>query len=255
MLFTGAKELKILEKYRDQKELKLFDRAIDFGWVFFLSQPLMKILLFFHKHVDNMGLCILMLTLCVKLCLFPLAKKSYIAMGKMKVLTPKIKDLQTRYKDDKMQLQKSMMELYKKEKVSPASGCLPLLLQIPVFIALYQVFFVSIEMRHAPFFGWVTDLSVQDPTTIFNLFGLMDFSVPSFLMIGAWPVLYFISLKIQQSISPQPSDATQAQVMKIMPWIFTFMFASFPAGLVIYWTFSNVLTILQQLYFLKHLPK
>jgi YidC/Oxa1 family membrane protein insertase len=176
-------------------------------------------------------------------------------MGRLKQLQPKTQEIQKRYKSDKMALQKHLMELYKKEKVNPAAGCLPILLQIPIFFSLYKVFFVSIEMRHAPFFGWIKDLSVQDPTSIFNAFGLLPYDVPSLLVIGFYPCLMAITMYIQQLLQPMPSDEMTAKMMKAMPVIFLFMFASFPAGLVIYWCFSNIFTIMQQLYFLRRHPR
>ncbi len=213
-----------------------------------------SLLIVFHNWLGNFGLSILLLTLCVKLVLFPLARKGYISMGRLKQLQPKIVDMQKRYKDDKMALQKNMMELYKKEKVNPAAGCLPILLQIPIFFSLYKVFFVSIEMRHAPFFGWIKDLSERDPTSIFNLFGLFPYEVPEMLMIGVFPCIMALTMFIQQLLQPAPSDPITAKMLRLMPLIFLFMFASFPAGLVIYWCFSNLLTIFQQLYFLRHHP-
>lgn len=250
-IFAGAKELKLLDKYANKYKLPLFERAIDFGWFYFITKPMYHALIYFYSLVGNFGIAIILLTFCVKLCLFPLARKSYISMGKLKQLHPKIVEMQKRYKEDKMELQKQLMALYKKEKVNPAAGCLPILLQIPIFFSLYKVFFVSIEMRHAPFFGWIKDLSERDPTSIFNLFGLIPIDLPSFLLIGFYPCLMAITMYIQQQLTPTPSDPMTAKMMKAMPFIFLFMFASFPSGLVIYWCCSNILTIIQQLYFLR----
>ena len=254
-IFTGAKELKLLEKYALEQNIPYFERSIDFGWFYFITKPMYYLLINFYSWLGNFGLSIMLLTFCVKLLLFPLARKSYISMGRMKQLQPKIAEMQKRYKGDKIELQKNMMALYKKEQVNPAAGCLPILMQIPIFFSLYKVFFVSIEMRHAPFFGWIKDLSERDPTSVFNLFGLLPFEVPQMLMIGFFPCIMGLTMYIQQLLQPTPADPTTAKMMRMMPIIFLFMFSSFPAGLVIYWCCSNTLTILQQLYFLRRHPR
>jgi len=203
-------------------------------------------LLWLEGHVLNLGVAILLLTVGIKLVFFPLANKSYVSMSKMKKLQPKMMQLKERYGDDKMRLNQEMMDLYKKEKVNPASGCLPILIQIPVFFALYKVLFVTIEMRHAPFFGWIQDLSAKDPTTLFNLFGLIPWTPPDFLMIGVWPLIMGATMFLQQKLNPQPADPVQAKIFMFLPLFFTFLLASFPAGLVIYWAWNNLLSILQQ---------
>ena len=245
-IFVGPKKLALLDGYEDSLKVKNFDLAIDFGWFYFLTKPLFQFLDIVNSFVGNFGIAILIMTLLSKLLLFPLANKSYRSMARMKTLTPKMDQLKKRYKDDPVKLQKEMMNLYKTEKVNPLSGCLPMLIQAPIFFCLYKVLFVSIEMRHAPFFGWIHDLSSQDPTTIFNLFGLIPFTPPSFLMIGIWPLLMGATMLWQQKLNPQPMDEAQAKMMMLMPIFFTYLLSSFPAGLVIYWTFSNILSIIQQ---------
>jgi YidC/Oxa1 family membrane protein insertase len=199
-----------------------------------------------NHQLGNFGLAILALTVLIKLAFFPLANKSYKAMALMRKLQPEVIKLRERFGDDRMRLNQEMMALYKKEKVNPASGCLPILIQIPVFFALYKVLFVTIEMRHAPFYGWIHDLSAPDPTSVFNLFGLMPWTLPQFLTIGAWPLLMGITMYLQQKLNPQPPDPIQAKIFMILPVVFTFMLAQFPAGLVIYWTWNNILSIIQQ---------
>ena len=251
-IFAGAKELKVLDAYRVKYNIPLFERLIDFGWLYILTKPLMGVLLWFYAKIGNIGLSILALTLCVKLVLFPLARKSYISMGRLKDLQPKMKVLKEQYGKDKMEINRRTMELYKKEKINPASGCLPLLLQIPIFLSLYKVFSVSIEMLHTPFYGWIHDLSAPDPTSALNLFGLIPITLPHNLAVfGAWPVLYMLTMFAIQKISPAVADPTQAKMLKVMPILMGFYFSALPAALVIYYTFNNSLTVLQQLYFLK----
>ena len=250
-LFIGAKEVDLLDKYSNQLSIEMFDRAVDFGWFYVITKPLFLLL---HKLSDllgNVGLSILALTVLIRLLLFPLANKSFKSMSKMKILTPKMTEIRERYKTDKLKMQQEIMALYKSEKVNPLSGCLPILIQIPIFFALYKVLFVTLETRHAPFYGWVKDLSAPDPTTIFNLFGLFNFMPPSFLMIGAWPLLMALTMYLQQKLNPAPPDPLQAKIMSFLPLMFLFLFATFPAGLVIYWTWNNILSIGQQWIIMK----
>ena len=245
--FAGAKEVKTVGAYRDSLGIARFDLAIDWGWFRFFTEPVFYVLDFFGHLLGNFGLAILMVTLCVKVLFFPLANKSYETMSKMKKLQPQLKALQERYKDDKIELQKQMAQIYQKEKINPLAGCLPVFLQIPVFYSLYNVLFITIEMRQAPFFGWIHDLSAKDPTTIFNLFGLIPWHPPVFLMLGAWPLLMGLTMFVQTSLTPSAAtDPTQKMIFMFMPIMFTFMLASFPAGLVIYWTWNNLLSIVQQ---------
>ena len=250
-LFVGAKEVSLLDNYSNMLSLNMFDRAVDFGWFYIITKPLFQLLHWFSGVFGNVGLSILALTVVIRLALFPLANKSFKSMSKMKLLTPKMQEIRERYKNDKMLMQKEIMTLYKTEKVNPLSGCLPILVQIPIFFALYKVLFVTLETRHEPFYGWVTDLSAPDPTTIFNLFGLINFTPPSFLMIGAWPILMALTMYLQQKLNPAPPDPMQAKIMSFLPIVFLFLFATFPAGLVVYWTWNNILSIGQQWIIMK----
>jgi len=246
-LYIGAKELDCLEEYEKKYNIRLFDHAVDFGILYFITKPIFLLLTYFNRIAGNFGVAIILLTVFIKALLFPIAYKGFQSMNKLKDFGPEIANLRELYKDDNVALQKATMALYKKEKINPLSGCLPILLQMPIFFALYKVLYVTIEMRQAPFFGWIKDLSTPDPTTVFNIFGLINWQPPSFLMIGLLPLLMGITLLLQQAINPQPTDPIQAKVMKLMPIILTVMFASFPSGLVLYWTWSNILSIGQQL--------
>jgi len=250
-LYAGAKEVALLDAYEARYGILDFWKAIDFGWFWFLTKPFFHILHFIAAMVGNYGVAILIFTLMLKILFFPLANKAYRSMGKMKVLGPKMQEIKERYKDDPSKAQAEMMALYKSEKVNPASGCLPILIQIPVFFALYKVLFVTIEMRHAPFFGWIHDLSAPDPTNLFNLFGLLPFDPmvwSSLFHMPVWAILMGITMFLQFKLNPTPPDPIQAKIFAWMPLIFTFMLASFPAGLVIYWTWNNLLSIGQQWY-------
>lgn len=245
-LFAGAKVVNIIDSYEGQLGIESFELAIDWGWFYFFTKPLFLALLYIQGMVGNFGVAIIIITVLIKLAFFPLANTSYVAMSKMKKVQPEMMKLRERFSDDKQRQQQELMELYKREKVNPLAGCLPIVIQIPVFFALYKVLFVTIEMRHAPFFGWINDLSAQDPTSLFNLFGLIPFDPPSFLLVGVWPILMGITMYLQMKMNPAPTDEIQQQIFRWMPIIFTFVLATFPAGLVIYWTFNNGFSILQQ---------
>ena len=244
--FAGSKQLELLDGYGDKYGISHFDLAIDFGWFYFLTKPFFYMLTWFAKHLGNFGLAILALTVVIKLAFFPLANKSYVAMSKMKKLQPEIQAMQQRFGDDKMRMNQELMALYKREKVNPVSGCLPVVIQIPVFFALYKVLYGTIEMRHEPFYGRSTDLWAIDHTSIFNLFGLIPWTPPALLMNGVWPLIMGFTMWLQQKLNPQPTDPVQAKMFTFLPFLFTFLLASFPAGLVIYWAWSNTLSIAQQ---------
>lgn len=248
--FAGAKESSLLDSYATKYDAIMFDRAVDFGVLYFLTRPLLLLLQWLYALLGNFGLAIMAVTVILKLFMFPLANKSYSSMAQMKLLMPKMQEIRDRFPDDKLRMNKEVMELYKREKINPASGCLPLLIQIPVFFALYKVLFIAIEMRHAPFYGWIKDLSVADPTNIFTAFGLLQWNAPSLLHIGVFPLLMSATMIIQQKMNPKPADPMQAQIIGYMPYVFVFVFAGFPAGLVLYWVWSNILSIAQQ-YFIS----
>ncbi|MGB0410197.1 MAG: membrane protein insertase YidC [Pikeienuella sp.] len=251
-LFSGAKEFAVIAEYQDKLNIARFEESIDWGWFYFLTKPIFKLLLWVKSIVGNMGWSIIVLTLIIKAVLFPLAYKSYVSMSKMKKLQPEMEKLKERHGDDRQAMQKDMMALYKREKANPAAGCLPILLQIPIFFSLYKVLFVTIEMRHAPFMLWIHDLSAPDPTSILNLFGLLPWDAPdpasflSILSIGVFPILMGVTMWMQQKLNPAPTDKMQAQIFAWMPWIFMFMLGSFASGLVIYWCANNILTFTQQ---------
>ena len=251
-LFAGAKEVATVDDYDKRLELNKFDRLIDWGWFYFITKPLFLTMDWIYHKVGNFGLAILIITVLIKIVFFPLANKSYASMAKMKAVQPEMMAIRERYGDDKMKQQQAMMELYKKEKINPVAGCLPILVQIPVFFALYKVLFVTIEMRHAPFFGWIRDLSAPDPLTVFNLFGLIPWDptvipvIGPFLHLGPWPLIMGVTMWLQMKLNPPPPDPTQKMIFDWMPLIFTFMLATFSAGLVIYWAWNNTLSVLQQ---------
>ena len=250
--FAGAKEWEAIAGYQDEMNINQFVDSIDWGWFYFLTKPIFLALHWFNILIGNMGVAIITLTFVIKALLFPLAYKSYVSMSKMKKLQPEMEKIKERAGDDRMKLQQEMMTLYKKEKVNPASGCLPILLQIPIFFSLYKVIFVTIELRHAPFFGWIRDLSAPDPSSFLNLFGLLPFSPPdpgsffAIFSIGVFPILMGITMWMQQKLNPAPTDKTQAMIFAWMPWVFMFMLGTFASGLVVYWTANNIITFVQQ---------
>jgi YidC/Oxa1 family membrane protein insertase len=256
-LFAGAKEVAVVDAYEKQLGLDRFDRLIDWGWFYFITKPLFWLIDWLFKWLGNFGLAILAVTVIIKIAFFPLANKSYASMAKMKTVQPEMMAIRERYADDKVKQQQAMMELYKNEKINPLAGCLPILIQIPVFFALYKVLFVTIEMRQAPFYGWIKDLAAPDPTNVFNLFGLIPYdptTIPvfgHFLWLGIWPIIMGITMWVQMKLNPAPPDPTQAMIFAWMPLIFTFMLASFPAGLVIYWAWNNTLSVAQQSIIMK----
>ena len=250
-IIVAAKRVDVIDGYAESLNIEKFDLVIDWGFLYFITKPLFYGIDYFFKLLGNYGLAIIAITICIRLAFFPLANFSFRSMAKMKALQPEMIRLKELHKDDKMKLQQSMMALYKKEKVNPMSGCLPILVQIPVFFALYKVLFVTIEMRQMPFYGWIQDLSERDPTSIFNLFGLLPYDVPSFLVIGAWPVAMGVSMWIQQKLNPAPTDAMQAKIFMFFPLFLTIILAPFPSGLVIYWTVNNILTMAQQVFIMK----
>ena len=259
-LYAGAKKLALLDEVEEDIGAYRFDLAIDFGWFYFLTKPFFYTLNWLSKYLGNFGLAIIGLTIIIKLLFFPLANGSYRSMAKMRALQPKLTELRERYKGDQQALNKAMMEMYKSEKVNPAAGCLPIFIQIPVFFALYKVLYVTIEMRHAPFYGWINDLSAKDPTSILNLFGILPYSVqnwpiPDFFQLGIWPIVMGITMWLQFRLNPTPPDPVQARIFAWMPVIFTFLLATFPAGLVIYWTINNLLSIGQQWLIMKQTNK
>jgi YidC/Oxa1 family membrane protein insertase len=250
-IFAGAKEVRVVEGYHASQRIDRFELMIDWGWFYFFTKPLFWALDYFFHLFGNFGVSIIVVTLIIKLVFFPLANKSYESMARMKKIQPEMLAIRERFAEDKMKQQQAMMDLYKKEKINPLSGCWPVLIQIPIFFALYKVLFVSIEMRQAPFFGWIRDLSAHDPTSIFNLFGLLPFAVPEFFQIGVWPIIMGITMWVQMKMNPDPPDQIQKMIFSWMPLVFTFMLASFPAGLVIYWAWNNVLSVAQQGYCMK----
>lgn len=249
--FVGAKEVKTLNDYKKQTGVPNLDLAVDFGMFYFLTVPFFWILHFFYTLAGNFGIAILMITLCLRVLVFPLANTSYKSFAKLRKVSPQMLELRQKHSDDKKKLQEELVKLYEREKVNPASGCLPILVQIPIFFALFKVLSISIEMRHKPFFGWIQDLSAPDPTSLFNGFGLIPWDPPTFLMIGAWPCMMLVTMIFQRKMSPPPQDKMQAQMMTMMPFMMTFIFAKFASGLVIYWTFSNFLSVIQQYIIMK----
>jgi len=250
-IIVAAKEVDVIDGYAKSLNVSKYDLAIDWGWFYFIVKPLFFAIDYFFKLTGNFGIAIILITACIRIVFFPLANYSFRSMAKMKVLQPEMTRLKELHKEDKMKLQQEMMALYKKEKVNPVSGCLPIFIQIPFFFAIYKMLFVTIEMRHQPFFGWIKDLSERDPTSIFNLFGLIPWDPPSFLIIGAWPVFMGLTMFLQQKLNPTPPDPIQAKIFMFFPLFLTVILAPFPSGLVIYWTINNVLTMAQQYVIMK----
>ena len=245
-VFIAAKEVKVIDGYAESEAINKFDLTIDWGWLYFLTKPLFFIINYLFELTKNFGIAIILVTAAVRLLFFPLANYSFRSMAKMKILQPEVLRLKELHKGDKVKLQQEMMALYKREKVNPLSGCLPILIQIPFFFAIYKMLLISLEMRHQPFFGWIKDLSAQDPTSIFNIFGLIPWDPPSFLIIGAWPIMMGATMYLQQKLNPTPPDPVQAKIFMFFPLFLTIILAPFPAGLVVYWTVNNILTIAQQ---------
>ena len=244
--FVAAKEVAAIDGYAEKLGIEKFDLAIDWGWFYFITKPLFFVIEYFFKLTGNFGIAIIILTALVRLIFFPLANYSFRSMAKMKILQPEMMRLKELHKEDKVKLQQEMMALYKREKVNPISGCLPVLIQIPFFFAVYKMLYVTIEMRQQPFFGWIQDLSARDPTSIFNLFGIIPWDPPTFLVIGVWPILMGLTMYLQQKLNPTPPDPLQAKIFMFLPIFLTIILAPFPSGLVVYWTISNILTIAQQ---------
>ena len=245
-LFVAAKEVETIDSYAETQSIEKFDLVIDWGWFYFFTKPLFFVVDYLFKITGNFGIAIILITAAIRIIFFPLANYSFRSMAKMKALQPEMTRLKDVHKEDKVKLQQEIMALYKKEKVNPASGCLPILIQIPFFFAIYKMLFISLEMRHQPFFGWIKDLSAQDPTSIFNLFGLIPWDPPGFLIIGIWPILMGLTMFLQQKLNPAPTDPIQAKIFMFFPLFLTIILAPFPSGLVVYWTVNNILTIAQQ---------
>ena len=250
-IIIAAKEVDVIDGYAESLDISKYDLAIDWGWFYFIVKPLFFVIDYFFELTGNFGIAIILITICIRLAFFPLANYSFRSMAKMKVLQPEMTRLKELHKEDKVKLQQEMMALYKKEKINPISGCLPIFIQIPFFFAIYKMLFVTIEMRHQPFFGWIKDLSERDPTSVFNLFGLIPFDPPSFLLIGAWPIFMGVTMFLQQKLNPTPPDPIQAKIFMFFPLFLTVILAPFPSGLVIYWTINNVLTMAQQYVIMK----
>ena len=250
-LFIAAKEVETIDGYAANQNINKFDLVIDWGWFYFFTKPLFFVIDYLFKISGNFGTAIVLLTIAIRLIFFPLANFSFRSMAKMKAVQPEMMRLKELHKDDKVKLQQEMMALYRKEKINPASGCLPVLIQIPFFFAIYKMLFISLEMRHQPFFGWIKDLSAQDPTSLFNLFGLIPWDPPGFMIIGIWPILMGASMWVQQKLNPAPADPIQAKIFAFFPLFLTIILASFPSGLVVYWTINNILTIAQQYVIVK----
>lgn len=250
-LFVGAKQIKLLDQYEEKLNIKHFDLAVDFGILYFLTKPLYFLLTLFNNWVGNFGVAIILLTFVVRAAVYPLASKSYRSFAGLRKVAPKMAEIKERYGNDKPRLHQELVKLYETEKVNPMAGCFPILLQMPIFFAIYKVMSIAVEMRHAPFFGWIHDLSAHDPLTIFNLFGLIPFDPPTFLMIGPWSILMLLMMLFQKHLNPPPQDQIQKDMANFMPWIMTYVLANFASGLVIYWAISNVLSVLQQAYIMR----